>query len=60
MLSFTGVGSSDVSVLLFCNTFKQIYLKDEIVNIIPSIKNENYFIYLRLKAQNVSYLGIEH
>ena len=48
------------SVLLFCNIFKQLYLKDERVNIIPSIKNEHCFIYLRRKVQNKLYLGIEH
>ena len=39
-----------VSVLLFLVTieqFKQLYQKDERVNIIPSIKNEHLFIYLK-------------
>ena len=34
-----------VSILLFCNTFKQVYLKDERENIISSTKNEQCFIY---------------
>ena len=58
--SFTGKASSDCLGSAFCNTFKQLYLKDEKVNIIPSIKNKHCFIYLRRKAQNKSYLGIEH
>ena len=55
--SFKGecVGSA-----FMCNPLKQLYLKDEKVNIIPSIKNEHSFICLRRKAQNQSYLGIEH
>ena len=59
--SFTGVSSSEcLGSAFFCNTLKQLYLKDERVNIIPSIKNEHSFICLRRKAQNKSYLGIEH
>ena len=62
--SFTGVSSSESSECLgsafFCNTFKQLYLKDERVNIIPSMKNGYSFICLRRKALKKSYLGIEH
>ena len=57
--SFTGVASAEcLGSAFFCNTFKQLNLKDERVNTIPSIKNEHCFIYLRQKAQNKSYLGI--
>ena len=60
--SFTGVSSSEClgSAFFFGNTFKQLYLKYERVNIIPLIKNEHCFICLRRKAQHKSYLGIEH
>ena len=40
-----------VSVLLFffatIEQFKQLYQKDKRVNIIPAIKNEHLFIYLK-------------
>ena len=59
--SFRGVSSSEcLSSAFLCNTLKRLYLKDEKVNIIISIKNEHSFICLRRKAQYKSYLGIEH
>ena len=58
--SFTGKTSSECLGSLFCNTFKQLYLKHERINIIPSVQNENCFIYLRRKAQNKLCLGFEH
>ena len=45
-----------VSVLLFWNTFKQLYLKDERVNIILSIKNEHCFIYILVLNINTIFL----
>ena len=39
LLSFTGVASSECLGSALCNTFKHLYLKDERVNNIPSIKN---------------------
>ena len=59
--SFKGVSSPEcVGSAFICNTLKQLYLKDEKVNIIPLINNEHSFICLRRKAQYKSYLGIEH
>ena len=46
-----------VSVVLFCNTFKQLYLKDERVNIISSIKNEHYFINILVLNIYTTFLG---
>ena len=38
--SFTGASSSEcLGSAFFCNTLKQLHLKDERANIIPSIKN---------------------
>ena len=54
------VSKECVGSAFICNTLKQLYLKDERVNIITSIKNEHSFICLRRKAQYKSYLGIEH
>ena len=57
--SFKGVSSPEcVGSAFICNTLKQLYLKDEKVNIIPSKKNKYCFIFLRRKARNKAYLGI--